>query len=292
MPTVRDLRSWLERLAPPALAESWDNVGLLVGDPEARVERVMTCLTVTPETVAEATGRRADLVVAHHPLPFKPLPRVTTETTPGSLVWRLARAGISLYSPHTAFDSARAGINQYLAELLELDSIATLVPMPATLSGGSSITGAVVAGAVVAGPVVTAPEGTGRRGVLAEPSSLHGFARRVAERLAPRGLSLLPGVQRVGERERMVRMIGIACGSAGSLLPSAKAAGCDVLLTGEATYHTCLEARALGVGLVLAGHHATERPGVERLAESLAADWPTLEVWASEDERDPIDWVE
>lgn len=282
MPTVRDLRSWLERLAPPALAESWDNVGLLVGDPEARVERVMTCLTVTPETVTEATGRRADLVVAHHPLPFKPLPRVTTETTPGSLVWRLARAGVSLYSPHTAFDSARTGINQYLAELLELESIATLVPMPATLAGGPPINA----------PAVTGPAGTGRRGGLAEPLSLHGFARRVAERFAPRGLSRLPGVQRVGDREQVVRTVGIACGSAGSLLPAAKAAGCDVLLTGEATYHTCLEARALGVGLVLAGHHATERPGVERLAELLAADWPTLEVWASEDERDPIDWVD
>jgi putative NIF3 family GTP cyclohydrolase 1 type 2 len=74
-------------------------------------------------------------------------------------------------------------------------------------------------------------------------------------------------------------------------LSAAKGAGCDVLLTGETTYHTCLEARALGVGLVLAGHHATERPGVERLAEMLAAAWPSLEVWASVDERDPVEWV-
>jgi dinuclear metal center YbgI/SA1388 family protein len=289
MSTVRDIRNWLERFAPPVLAESWDNVGLLVGDPEGVVERLMTCLTVTPETVAEAVRRRADLVVAHHPLPFKPLPRVTTETTPGRLVWQLARAGVSLYSPHTAFDSARDGINQWLAEALGLDDIDTLVPVAGAASA-SSVAAAVAGAAVADGNVSRRPAGTGRRGVLAEPRTLFGFANLVAERLAPRGLAWLDGVQRIGDPDRMVRQVGIACGSAGSLLPAAKAAGCDVLLTGEATYHTCLEARAIGVGLVLAGHHATERPGVEQLARALAADWPTIEVWAAEDERDPVEW--
>ncbi len=288
MADVRDLRNWLERFAPLALAESWDNVGLLVGDPEARVERVMVCLTVTPETVAEAVRRRADLVVSHHPLPFKPLPRVTTETTPGRLVWQLARAGASLYSPHTAFDSARDGINQFLAERLGLVNIETLVPGSASVLKAVEPVGELASAAREA---TRGPAGTGRRGLLAEPTTLASFARRVAERLAPQGQAVLAGVQRVGDPGRTVRMVGIACGSAGSLLPAAHVAGCDVLLTGEATYHTSLEARALGMGLVLAGHHATERPGVERLAESLGADWPTLEVWASEDERDPVESV-
>jgi len=303
MPSLFSLQHWLERYAPLALAESWDNVGLLVGDPQADIERVMTCLTVTEETVAEAVRRHADLVVAHHPLPFKPLPRVTVETTPGRLVWTLARAGVSVYSPHTAFDSAHRGINQWLAERLDLRDIDTLVPRPGQSAAGQSAAGqsAAVAGAdnsAGAGMAASGGRagegelaGTGRRGLLSQPLDLAAFARRVAERLAPRGQTRLAGVQRAGDASRVVRNIGIACGSAGSLLPAAKAAGCDVLLTGEATYHTCLEARALGVGLVLAGHHATERPGVELLAEALAADWPSLEVWASEDERDPVEWV-
>ncbi len=306
MPSLISLQHWLERYAPLALAESWDNVGLLVGDPQANVERVMTCLTVTEETVAEAVRRRAHLVVAHHPLPFKPLPRVTMEMTPGRLVWTLARAGVSVYSPHTAFDSAPRGINQLLAERLDLRDIDTLVPRPGQTAAGqtaagqtaaaagadnSAVTGA-GAGMAASGGRAPASElaGTGRRGALSEPLDLAAFARRVAERLAPRGHKLLAGVQRVGDAARVVRTVGIACGSAGSLLPAAKAAGCDVFLTGEATYHTCLEARALGVGLVLAGHHATERPGVELLAEALAAAWPSLKVWASEDERDPVEW--
>ncbi|MFG0261220.1 MAG: Nif3-like dinuclear metal center hexameric protein, partial [Novipirellula sp. JB048] len=70
----------LAELAPLRLAESWDNVGLLVGDRQATVARLMTCLTITPAVVQEAIEEGVDLVVAHHPLPFKPLARLTTDT--------------------------------------------------------------------------------------------------------------------------------------------------------------------------------------------------------------------
>ena len=71
----------LESLAPPRLSAEWDNVGLLVGDRQAGIERIMTCLTITADTVSEAIERKADLIVAHHPLPFRPLTRLTAETT-------------------------------------------------------------------------------------------------------------------------------------------------------------------------------------------------------------------
>ena len=167
------------------LAESWDNVGLLVGDPDEPIERVMTCLTVTPESAAEAIRERAQLVVTHHPLPFKPLPRVTTETTPGRLVWRLARAGVSIYSPHTAFDSAVGGINQQLAERLELECVEPLIP-PAP---------------------VAPPGGTGRRGRLKSPRTLAEFADFVCRRLGVEGL------HRIGDASQIVRDVAIACGA-------------------------------------------------------------------------------
>ena len=72
MPTVADVAAFLERFAPARLAAEWDNVGLLIGDRQATVHRLMTCLTVTPESAAEAIDERADLIVAHHPFPFKP----------------------------------------------------------------------------------------------------------------------------------------------------------------------------------------------------------------------------
>ena len=91
--------AFLELLAPPRLAEEWDNVGLLVGDRGREAHRVMTCLTLTPDTAAEAVQEKADLVVAHHPLPFRSLKRLTTETTPGRLLLDLIAAQIAVYSP-------------------------------------------------------------------------------------------------------------------------------------------------------------------------------------------------
>src|SRR5918996_3072879 len=112
--TLADLCDFLDAFPPPRLAADWDNVGLLVGDRLQTVSRVMTCLTVTPAVAAEAIRERVDLVVTHHPLPFQPLKRLTTDDPTGRLLLDLIRAGIAIHSPHTAFDSAAAGINQQL----------------------------------------------------------------------------------------------------------------------------------------------------------------------------------
>ncbi|MCO6454149.1 MAG: Nif3-like dinuclear metal center hexameric protein, partial [Pirellulaceae bacterium] len=85
--------------------------------------------------------------------------------------------------------------------------------------------------------------------------------------------------------------VAVACGSAGQFLPAAARAGCDLLLTGETSFHTCLEAQALGVHLLLPGHYASERFAVEQLAELLAAEFPALHIWASRHERDPLKWL-
>ena len=85
--------------------------------------------------------------------------------------------------------------------------------------------------------------------------------------------------------------VAVACGSAGELLAAANAAGCDCLVTGEVRFHACLEAESLGMGLVLAGHFASERFGVDALAAILAEKFPSLQVWASKQERDPLHWL-
>ena len=128
MPTVADVRAYLDRFAPPALAADWDNVGLLLGDDAAPVQRVLTCLTVTPPVAAEAVAERADLIVAHHPILFRGAKRLSTATPDGRLVWPLARAGVAVYSPHTAFDNTAGGINDSLARRLGLTSVRPLRP--------------------------------------------------------------------------------------------------------------------------------------------------------------------
>src|ERR1700748_2813281 len=104
MLTVSAIAALLEDFAPQRLAAEWDNVGLLVGDARHSVQRVMTCLTVTPQSVEEAINEKAELIVSHHPFPFHELKRVTTDTTDGRMLLDLIRSGIAVYSPHTAFD--------------------------------------------------------------------------------------------------------------------------------------------------------------------------------------------
>ena len=98
---IQDVCEFLDSFAPLRLAEEWDNVGLLVGDTKGEVHRLMTCLTVTPETAQEAIDQNVELVVSHHPLPFRPLKRVTTDNIPAKLLWDLIRSGVfNLQSPH------------------------------------------------------------------------------------------------------------------------------------------------------------------------------------------------
>jgi len=262
MITLREICQFLDDFAPPQLAEEWDNIGLLVGDPSQPVSRVMTCLTITPASAAEAVRERADLIVTHHPLPFKPLKRLTTEQTPGRLLLTLIRAGIAVHSPHTAFDSAAAGINQQLAEGLGLTGITALVPAASEQ-----------------------PLGSGRRGKPSRPATLGELAFRLKQFLK------IDRLQVVGDLHSPVATAAVACGSAGSFLEPAIQTGCQLLVTGETSFHTCLEAEANGISLLLTGHYASERFGVERLAEVLAGQFGGLTVWASRDERDPLTWM-
>src|SRR5262245_14198776 len=126
MPTVADITAALDSLLPPELAADWDNVGLLLGDPKSDVRRIVTCLTVTPVVAEEAVEVGAQLIVTHHPILFRGVKRLTTATPEGRAVLALARAGIAVYSPHTAFDNANGGINDRLAARLGLTEVRPL----------------------------------------------------------------------------------------------------------------------------------------------------------------------
>jgi dinuclear metal center YbgI/SA1388 family protein len=128
MHTVGAIVDYLNRFAPAHLAADWDNVGLLLGDRSASVERVMTCLTVTPEVVQEAVQANVQLIVTHHPILFRPIQRLTTDTPEGRMLLSLIQAGVAVYSPHTAFDNTAGGINESLARRLGLIEMVPLRP--------------------------------------------------------------------------------------------------------------------------------------------------------------------
>src|SRR5262245_28101324 len=131
MPTVAEFAAYLERFAPCATAADWDNVGLLLGDPAASVSRVMTCLTVTPDVSVEAVRESAQLIVSHHPVLFRGAKKLTTTSPDGQAVLPLLRAGIAVYSPHTAFDNCDGGINDGLCRRLGIANATPLRPREA-----------------------------------------------------------------------------------------------------------------------------------------------------------------
>ncbi len=362
---VSDVVRFLDAFAPTALAEDWDNVGLLVGSRDAAVTKIMTCLTLTADVAAEAVEQAAEMIVSHHPLMFRPIQQITDADTQGQTLLSLIAAGIAVFSPHTGYDSAAAGINQQLAEMLKLQNIAPLRPraegkvkivcfvpendLPTVrqalwdhgageigdysrCSFGSPGTGTfhgseetspalgqagqlehvdevrlevlcppdklknAVAAMITAHPyeepaydvypLAEQPSelGAGRYGDFAEPITLAEFNARTKTGLNVRHL------QFVGDPERSVRRVAIACGAAAEFLRDGRRLGCDVLLTGEARFHDCLEARHLDMALVLPGHYASERPAMERLAEILSGEFPDITVWPSRSESDPLQW--
>ncbi|MCE5327741.1 MAG: Nif3-like dinuclear metal center hexameric protein [Planctomycetaceae bacterium] len=123
---VRDVAAALETLAPPHLAAEWDNTGLLLGDRAAPVRRVMLCIDLTGEVLDEAAAARAEMVMAYHPLIFKPISRVTAQEH--AVAWRAARTGLAVYCPHTALDVAAGGTNDALAAVMGLQGPQPLEP--------------------------------------------------------------------------------------------------------------------------------------------------------------------
>lgn len=117
MSTVADLVSAMDALAPPSLAEDWDNVGLLLGAPaEALRGPVVLTIDLTEAVLDEALALKASAVVAYHPPIFKALKRITSDSPTQRIVLRAARAGLAIYSPHTALDAAPGGMADWLAD--------------------------------------------------------------------------------------------------------------------------------------------------------------------------------
>lgn len=259
MATVLEICSYLEKLAPTSLAESWDNVGLLLGRRTRPVQRLMTCLTLTASVSAEAVERQVQMIVTHHPVLFRAAKKITDANEEGRILLELAEAGIAVYSPHTAFDSAAHGINQQLAESLGLQQIQPLRRIGETMNSGA-----------------------GRFGTLERPIDRDEFLKKVASVVRARSLEY------TWHNYQPAKRLAVACGAAAEFLEDAIRAGCDTFVTGEARFHSVLEAQSGGINLILTGHFASERPGIEQLAKELARQFPDIQCFPSNNDRDPL----
>ncbi len=283
--TIAEVEDFLRRLAPLELAEAWDNVGHLFGDAGQPVTRVMTCLTLSPDVADEAIARGAELIVVHHPILFRAVQRITQETPAGAMLLALAKQGVAVYSAHTAYDNAIEGINRQLADRLELEGVSPLRSVSPTMSNDRSRKEPAPNSQARTDQARNDPDahpGVGRCGRLRQPRSLAELIGDVKRQLG------VTELQFVGSTDLRVGRVAIGCGAGAEFIDDAIRADCQVLLTGEARFHACLEARERGLGLILLGHFASEQPAMRILADQIRRRFPTLDVWASTVERDPL----
>jgi dinuclear metal center YbgI/SA1388 family protein len=247
---LRDVVARLEALYPPDSAAAWDRVGLVTGDLDQPVRRILFALDPTLAVIEEAAAWDADLLVTHHPLLLRGVHSVATSSAKGASVTRLVVADIALYVAHTNADVSDPGVSGVLAAALGLTSQRAL----------SDIEG----------------YAAGRVGELPSPMSLAEFATRLSEALP----DTAGGIRVAGDPAAQVSRVAVLGGSGDDQFDAVRASGADVYVTADLRHHPALEAREEARDgtpyLVDAGHWATESLWLEdvrqRLLDALGED--------------------
>jgi dinuclear metal center YbgI/SA1388 family protein len=258
---IADVVAALDARYPPAWAEDWDRVGLVLGEPDAQVRRVLLVVDCVPQTVDEALAVGAQLVIAHHPLLLRGVSSLAPTTYKGRIVHQLIRAGIGLFTAHTNADVANPGVSDALASRLGLSDLRPLRPTGLDDDG----------------------RGVGRIGTLPAPLSAADFVRLAARALPPTTW----GVRAAGDPERLVRSVAVCGGAGDSFLDDAVRAGVDAYLTADLRHHPASEHVADGGPVLLdAAHWATERPWLDDAAAVVRSAVP-VETIVSDVDTDP-----
>ena len=257
MPTVREIEQALFELAPGEAAMEWDNVGHLLGDPDQNVERVLVALDITEAVADEAIAAGCQLIVAHHPVMncrWTPVQNIRDDTFQGHLFLKLLRNNVSAICMHTNLDIAWGGVNDALAQRLEL---------------------------VDPGPLCE--NGLGRVGEYPESVALADYVRFVCQALGCNGL-------RYADAGKPVRRVAVGGGACGEFEDDAIRAGCDTFVTADLSYHQFLDAAGKGINLIDAGHFPTEDPVCEKVITYLTDRFPELAVSKSASHKEVIQY--
>ncbi len=244
--------SAMEQWAPLHYAEEWDNPGLQVGRRDKQIGKVMVALTPGEAAIRAAVDAGVDMLLTHHPMIFKPTKSVTTDTVLGQSIIKLIRHDINLYCAHTNLDIAEGGVNDVLANALQLEQVTVLESM-------------------------TEEYGIGRVGTLAQPMTFADFLNHTAAQLQSKHLAYQ------GDLQCTVQKVALCGGSGISYLKAAKQSGADIYVTGDMKYHDAQLASELGICIVDAGHFGTEKLIVQALADFVRAQGPEAVVFEEAD---------
>jgi dinuclear metal center YbgI/SA1388 family protein len=255
----------LQQAAPLALAEDWDNVGLLISPSRPRgITRALLTIDLTAAVLQEAETRQVQAIVAYHPPIFSGLKRIHPDERVGHLVLRAVEQGLAVYSPHTALDAVEGGVNDWLAEAFDAVETRALVPRALQPNGASST-----------------KVGQGRMLQLRQPLSAEQAHSLLKQHLR------LTHLRYAAPREpRPINSVALCAGAGGSVIQHS---GADLLLTGEMRHHDVLHATETGQHVILTEHTHSERGYLPRLAQRLhALCGHDVEWLLAVNDRDPL----
>ncbi len=254
MTKVSDITNHIHSICPPSLCFDGDNVGLLVGSSDSVVSRVLVSLDVDEYVVKEAIEKKADLIVSHHPVMFRPIQKLTDSDPQTRAIKLMAEHGISLISAHTNLDSVSGGLNDLLASTLGITN--TTVIEPRGEYNGSTY-------------------GFGRVGEVPDGTTLSHMLSKCISSLSA------PGVRYIGDGCRPVRTVAVNCGSGADVIDWCIENGVDLLVTGDVKYTLARMAYEAGLSVIDAGHYETEHIVIELLVSIIKDKFPHLELLPS-----------
>ena len=258
---IREITDVIEAFAPLSAQESYDNSGLIVGDPDSEVENALLCVDITEPVLEEAIDRGIGLVISHHPVVFHPLKRLVGSSYIERVVARAIREGVALYACHTNLDSVPGGMSYRLAGMLGVEGLRLL-------SHSKSEDPRIGFGVV---------------GELPREVAVVDFLSMMKKRL---GLRVIRHSELC--RETVCR-VALCTGAGASLIPAAKAVGADIYIAADFKYNDFLDADGR---LIVAdvGHFESEYCAIDLLYDIITKKMPTFALRKSAKSQNPINY--
>lgn len=238
MPTVKDIICEIEKIAKPKYAYDWDNCGLCAGDRQAKVKNILITLDVTVDVVKEAVDKNCQMIVSHHPLIFKPISNADVESLEGQILSLLFKNEIALYCAHTSLDIALGGVNDALAEKLDLINVKQASTFEIDGENISCL----------------------RVGAIKKELSKQELIDFIKEKTGAKTLNYYL-------EDKKYEKIALSTGAGEEF--AFECADEDVFLTGEIKYHTALELKRRNISFIAAGHYYTEIHFVDKFKACL-----------------------